>query len=84
MTRALIEHTPPTHTHTHTQIRCHPWFAARLPRYLAVMQADAALSTPRIDGGLVEEVGGLSVCVCVCVCLCACVCVWHSQASTCS
>jgi hypothetical protein len=38
------------------EIRQHPWFTAHLPRYLAVMQADAANSTPRIDDDMVVEV----------------------------
>ncbi|KAI8473376.1 MAG: kinase-like domain-containing protein [Monoraphidium minutum] len=41
------------------EVRCHPWFAARLPRYLAVMQADAGMSRPRIDSDIVAEVSRL-------------------------
>lgn len=37
------------------EVRCHPWFTARLPRYLAVMQADPGMAIPRIDGELVAE-----------------------------
>jgi hypothetical protein len=35
----------------------HPWFTVRLPRYLAVMQADPAMTRPRIDSEIVAEVG---------------------------
>jgi 5'-AMP-activated protein kinase catalytic alpha subunit len=38
------------------EIRQHPWFTAHLPRYLAVMQADAANSAPRIDEDMAAEV----------------------------
>jgi hypothetical protein len=38
------------------EIRQHPWFNAHLPRYLAVMQADAANSTPRLEDDMVAEV----------------------------
>ncbi|GBF87975.1 snf1-related kinase [Raphidocelis subcapitata] len=38
------------------EVRAHPWFAARLPRYLAVMGADPALTNPRVDADIVGEV----------------------------
>jgi hypothetical protein len=38
-------------------VRTHPWFTVRLPRYLAVMQADPAMTQPRIDNEIVAEVG---------------------------
>ncbi|KAI8466197.1 MAG: kinase-like domain-containing protein [Monoraphidium minutum] len=38
------------------EVRAHPWFAARLPRYLAVMQADPSMTRPRIDSEIVAEV----------------------------
>ena len=40
------------------EVRRHPWFAARLPRYLAAMQADPAMARPRVDADAVEEVRG--------------------------
>lgn len=38
------------------EVRCHPWFTAHLPRYLAVMQADTAVNTPRLDEEMITEV----------------------------
>lgn len=38
------------------EIRQHPWFAAHLPRYLAVMQAEAMVGAPRIDDEVVKAV----------------------------
>lgn len=40
-----------------SQVRCHPWFTAQLPRYLAVMQADTAVNIPRLDEEMINEVG---------------------------
>lgn len=42
------------------QVRCHPWFTAHLPRYLAVMQADTAVNTPRLDEEMITEVNDTS------------------------
>lgn len=48
------------------QVRCHPWFTAHLPRYLAVMQADTAVNIPRLDEEMINEVSrtlkGYAVC----------------------
>jgi len=41
------------------EIRQHPWFAAHLPRYLAVMRAEAMVGSPRIDDEVVVEVARL-------------------------
>lgn len=38
------------------EIRQHPWFTTRLPRYLAVMQADTVASATCIDEDIVSEV----------------------------
>lgn len=38
------------------EIRQHPWFTVHLPRYLAVMQADAVVAGARIDDEIVKEV----------------------------
>jgi 5'-AMP-activated protein kinase catalytic alpha subunit len=38
------------------QVRCHPWFTEHLPRYLAVMQADTAVTSPRLDEEMIHEV----------------------------
>jgi hypothetical protein len=43
------------------QVRCHPWFTEHLPRYLAVMQADTAVTSPRLDEEMIHE-----VCACSC------------------
>jgi hypothetical protein len=45
--------------HAVSQVRCHPWFTAHLPRYLAVMQADTAVNIPRLDEEMIHEVGPL-------------------------
>ena len=42
------------------EIRQHPWFTVRLPRYLAVMQADTVASATTIDEEVVVEVGRCS------------------------
>ncbi|WIA14302.1 hypothetical protein OEZ85_002836 [Tetradesmus obliquus] len=38
------------------EVRCHPWFTEHLPRYLAVMQADTAVTSPRLDEEMIHEV----------------------------
>lgn len=38
------------------EVRCHPWFTEHLPRYLAVMQADTAVTSPRLDEEMINEV----------------------------
>ncbi|GFH06306.1 predicted protein [Haematococcus lacustris] len=38
------------------EIRQHPWFTLHLPRYLAVMQAEAVVRSPRVDEEMVGEV----------------------------
>ena len=55
------------------QVRCHPWFTEHLPRYLAVMQADTAVTSPRLDEEMIHEVGAL-VTKCYFVCSVTCVC----------
>ena len=41
------------------EIRQHPWFALHLPRYLAVMQAEAVVGVPRIDEEMLAETSRL-------------------------
>ena len=36
--------------------RQHPWFTVRLPRYLAVMQADTVATASVVDQDLVDDV----------------------------
>lgn len=38
------------------EVRQHPWFTAHLPRYLAVMQADTCVHSPRLDEEMINEV----------------------------
>jgi len=38
------------------EVRQHPWFTVNLPRYLAVMQADTAMTHHRVDEDMVNEV----------------------------
>ena len=37
------------------EIRQHPWFTLHLPRYLAVMQAEAVVTAPRIDEDVLTD-----------------------------
>ena len=39
--------------------RQHPWFTVRLPRYLAVMQADTVATASVLDQDLVDDVAAL-------------------------
>lgn len=57
LARCTNEGVPNQTTTKNTQVRAHPWFTARLPRYLAVMQADPSAARPREDNEVVEEVG---------------------------
>jgi hypothetical protein len=66
------------------QVRCHPWFTEHLPRYLAVMQADTAVTSPRLDEEMIHEVRTYDHLLCFVECLeyvscqlygdCLCVC----------
>lgn len=50
------------------EVRCHPWFTEHLPRYLAVMQADTAVTSPRLDEEMISEVRGWRWWCCVVLC----------------
>ena len=39
--------------------RQHPWFTIKLPRYLAVMQADTVATASVVDQDLVDDVAAL-------------------------
>ncbi|GAX83399.1 hypothetical protein CEUSTIGMA_g10824.t1 [Chlamydomonas eustigma] len=41
------------------EIRQHPWFTLHLPRYLAVMQAEAVVGVPRVDEEMLVETARL-------------------------